>query len=49
MSKDIDFNVRDDFSEKMNIFTYFTYNTLASGALILEGIFFADYQYHGPL
>ena len=43
------FDVRDDFSEKMNIFYVFPSKSLVSGALILEIILIAYYQAHAPL
>ena len=42
-------DVRDDISERMNIFYMFPYKSLVFGDSILEIIFIADYQAHGFL
>ena len=43
------FDVRNDISEKLNIFYMFSCKSLVSVAFILEIIFIADYQAHAPL
>ena len=43
------FDVRDAISEKHKYFYMFSSKSVVSGALILQIIFIADYQAHGPL
>ena len=43
------FDVRDAISEKNEYFYMFSSKSVVSDALILQIMFIADYQAHGPL